>query len=109
MALLVSGFERPPESSAPPLCFHEPLSRTIRRHDADVELYLIREEHEISTFLVLKPGTTSSAVSNWAKQNEVRARQRSRYEHTVTRMKVQLSRVARRLHLNESRLLRRFR
>jgi SAM-dependent methyltransferase len=38
--------------------FHEPLSATIRAVDPDAECYSVREEHGITTFVVLRPPAT---------------------------------------------------
>ena len=53
-ALLVSGYEKALSTNSPMVYFHEALSETIRHIDPDSEIYLLREEHEITTFLVLK-------------------------------------------------------
>jgi SAM-dependent methyltransferase len=54
LALVVSGLERPVQPAPPTARFHEPLSTTIRRCDPEAEIYPLREEHGVATFLVLK-------------------------------------------------------
>lgn len=54
-ALLVSGYEQPPESRAPMVHFHEPLSATLRRLRPDASLEALRQVHEITTWLVVWP------------------------------------------------------
>jgi SAM-dependent methyltransferase len=54
-ALLVSGYEERPSSSAPMISFHEPLSRTLTRLTTDAEIHPLREAQGITTFLVLQP------------------------------------------------------
>jgi 2-polyprenyl-3-methyl-5-hydroxy-6-metoxy-1,4-benzoquinol methylase len=56
-ALLISGYERPPDTNSPMVHFHEPLSSTIVRLSPQSELYPLREVHGITTILVLKPPT----------------------------------------------------
>jgi len=53
-ALVVSGYEQPIPDAFPTVHFHEPLSATIRRFAPDVEVYPLREQHRITTVLVLK-------------------------------------------------------
>jgi len=54
-ALLVSGYEQPPESRAPMVHFHEPLSTTLRRLRPDASLEALRQVHEITTWLAVWP------------------------------------------------------
>ena len=54
-ALVISGYEQPLESASPMVHFHEPLSQTLERVAAGAEVYPLRNEHEITTFVVLKP------------------------------------------------------
>jgi len=54
-ALLVTGYEMVPGSGSSSIHLHEPLSETLRRLAPEVELYPLREEQEVTTFLVLKP------------------------------------------------------
>ena len=56
-ALLVSGYERPFTATSPMVFFHEPLSATIRASDTAAEIYPVRHDQEITTFLVVKPTT----------------------------------------------------
>ena len=51
-ALLVSGYEAPPKSGSPMIYFHEPLSASIRHFAPEADLRFLREEHEITTWLV---------------------------------------------------------
>jgi 2-polyprenyl-3-methyl-5-hydroxy-6-metoxy-1,4-benzoquinol methylase len=51
-ALLVSGYESPPKSGSPMIHFHEPLSASLRKFAPEADMRLMREEHEISTWLV---------------------------------------------------------
>jgi SAM-dependent methyltransferase len=51
-ALLVSGYEAPPNPTAPALRFYEPLSTSIRRVAPDADLRLLRTAHGITTWLV---------------------------------------------------------
>jgi len=53
-ALVVSGYEHPPQTSSPGDHFHEPLSTSIRRFDHEAEIYPVRAEDEITTCLVLR-------------------------------------------------------
>ncbi|MBV8199782.1 MAG: class I SAM-dependent methyltransferase [Acidobacteria bacterium] len=53
-ALVISGYERPIRPTLPTVHFHEPLSTTLHRLEPAAELYPLREEHEIVTYLVLK-------------------------------------------------------
>lgn len=55
LALLVSGYEAEPSSTSPMVHFHEPLSESLRSCREELEMYPVRVEHEITTFLVLKP------------------------------------------------------
>lgn len=54
-ALLVSGYDRPPERTSPIVHFHEPLVETLRRLGPDDVSAPLREVHGITTYLVLKP------------------------------------------------------
>jgi SAM-dependent methyltransferase len=54
-ALVVSGYEKPLDTLAPMVHFHEPLSATLRSVAPDAELYPVREEHGITTFVALRP------------------------------------------------------
>ena len=54
-ALVISGYEQPLASASPMVHFHEPLSQTLERVAPEAEVYPIRHEHEITTFVVLKP------------------------------------------------------
>jgi 2-polyprenyl-3-methyl-5-hydroxy-6-metoxy-1,4-benzoquinol methylase len=54
-ALLIAGYESPSTSGSPMVYFHEPLSTTILRSRPDAELYPLRYDHEVWTFLVLLP------------------------------------------------------
>jgi 2-polyprenyl-3-methyl-5-hydroxy-6-metoxy-1,4-benzoquinol methylase len=54
-ALLISGYDHPPDTDSPMVHFHEPLSTTLVRFAPGVELYPLREAHGITTFLALKP------------------------------------------------------
>ena len=71
--LLISGFERPPETLGPARHFHEPLSKTLLAVAPEAEYYPIREAHGSTTLVVLRPvpsphqrdlraGTLSSVV-----------------------------------------------
>ena len=53
-ALVVSGYDVPPTAASPMIHFHEQLSATLRAIDPSYELYPLRYEHEITTFLVLR-------------------------------------------------------
>lgn len=53
--LLVSGYERPPESDSPMVHFHEPLSSTVARAAPAVSRRTLREVHDITTLAVIKP------------------------------------------------------
>lgn len=57
---LVSGYEREHQSSSPMVFFHEPLSTTIGALDPSLEWYPVREEHSISTLLVVRPDVDPS-------------------------------------------------
>jgi SAM-dependent methyltransferase len=61
-ALLVSGYEHPFPATVGTVHFHEPLSRTLRRRDPAVEIYPLREDHPIATFLVLKASPAGGDV-----------------------------------------------
>jgi SAM-dependent methyltransferase len=54
-ALVISGYEQPLASASPMVHFHEPLSQTLERVAPEAEVYPLRHEHEITTFVVLKP------------------------------------------------------
>ena len=54
-ALVVSGYERPPDAPTPMCHFHEPLSVTLRVVAPEAEYYPVREENGITTFVVLRP------------------------------------------------------
>ena len=54
-ALLVSGYERPPDNQTPMIHFHEPLSTSLRRLRPDASLEALREAHEITTWLARWP------------------------------------------------------
>lgn len=54
-ALVVSGYDRPFSATSPMIFFHEPLARTLEGCGAGLEVYPLCEEHEVTTFLVLKP------------------------------------------------------
>ena len=53
--LLISGYERPLKSASPMVHFHESLSQTLEGAAPEAEVYPIRHEHEITTFVVLRP------------------------------------------------------
>jgi hypothetical protein len=53
-ALLVSGYERAPKWNSPMVHFHEPLSTTLTEFAPGAELYPLRENHGITSILVLK-------------------------------------------------------
>jgi SAM-dependent methyltransferase len=53
-ALVISGYEQPIGTPFPTVHFHEPLSKTIRRFEPAAEVYPLREEHQVTTLLVLK-------------------------------------------------------
>jgi len=57
-ALVLSGYERPLDAAAAMVHFHEPLSTTLRSVASDAEWYPVREEHGITTFVVLRPPST---------------------------------------------------
>ena len=57
-ALLISGYERPLATVAPMVHFHEPLSTTLLAVASDAEYYPVREEHGITTFVLLRPPAT---------------------------------------------------
>ena len=73
-ALVISGYEQPPPVTASPKShFHEPLSATLLAVAPDAEYYPVREEHGITTFVVLRqpslphprdlrPATLSSVI-----------------------------------------------
>ena len=54
-ALVISGYEQPLATVEPMVHFHEPLSATLRAVAPDAEYYPVREEHGITTFVVLRP------------------------------------------------------
>ena len=54
-ALVVSGYEQSRGPAYPMVHFHEPLSATLRAVAPDAEHYPVREEHGITTFVVLRP------------------------------------------------------
>ena len=54
-ALLISGYERSPQVLGPISHFYEPLSATLQAVAPDAEYYPVREEPEITTFVVLRP------------------------------------------------------
>lgn len=53
-SLVISGYERPCQTASSRVHFHEPLSTTIRRCDPEAEIYPLREDHDVTTILVLK-------------------------------------------------------
>ncbi len=53
-ALLVSGFDHPVQPASSMVHFHEPLSESLRRWSPSAEVYSLREEHDVTTFLVVK-------------------------------------------------------
>ncbi len=53
--LLISGYQDAPSSVSPMIHFHEPLSHTIERLDQTAQYFRLRDEHEISTFAIVKP------------------------------------------------------
>jgi 2-polyprenyl-3-methyl-5-hydroxy-6-metoxy-1,4-benzoquinol methylase len=57
-ALLISGYEQPLGTVTPMVHFHEPLSATLLVVAPDAECYPVREEHGITTFVVLRPPPT---------------------------------------------------
>lgn len=64
-ALLVSGYEEPPSGFSPMVHFHERLSKTISEAEPEAEIYLLREEHQIVTLLVLKPSDKQHRNDLW--------------------------------------------
>ena len=54
-ALVISGYEKPLGTVAPMVHFHEPLSVTLLAVAPEAEYYPVREEHGITTFVVLRP------------------------------------------------------
>lgn len=54
-ALVISGYELSPDAASPMCHFHEPLSATLRVVAPEAEYYPVREEHGITTFVVLRP------------------------------------------------------
>ena len=54
-ALVISGYEQPLGTVSPMVHFHEPLSATLLAIAPDAEYYPVREEHGITTFVVLRP------------------------------------------------------
>jgi SAM-dependent methyltransferase len=53
-ALVVSGYEHPIGPTFSTVHYHEPLTATLRRLDPAAEIHPLREEHQITTLLVLK-------------------------------------------------------
>jgi 2-polyprenyl-3-methyl-5-hydroxy-6-metoxy-1,4-benzoquinol methylase len=53
-ALLISGYERAPDTNSPMVHFHEPLSTTLERLAPLARRDQLREVHGITTILVLK-------------------------------------------------------
>ena len=53
--LVVTGYERPPDSQSSVLRFHEPLSATIGRVAGDAEIYPVHTRGPLTTFVVLRP------------------------------------------------------
>jgi SAM-dependent methyltransferase len=53
-ALVISGYEHPIPAVFPTVHFHEPLSATLRRCEPEAEIHPLREEHQVTTLLVLK-------------------------------------------------------
>jgi SAM-dependent methyltransferase len=56
-ALLISGYERAPETLGPICHFHEPLSTTLLAVAPEAECYPVREERGITTLVVLRPSS----------------------------------------------------
>lgn len=54
-ALVVSGYQRPFTTTSPMVFFHEPLEQTVAHADPNLEIYPLRAEHEVTTFLALSP------------------------------------------------------
>jgi 2-polyprenyl-3-methyl-5-hydroxy-6-metoxy-1,4-benzoquinol methylase len=54
-ALVISGYEKPADTVSPMVHFHQPLSTTLSAVAPDAEYYPVREEHGITTFVVLRP------------------------------------------------------
>ena len=54
-ALVISGYEHAPDAVPLTGFFHEPLSATLRAVAPEAELYPLRAEHGITTFVVLRP------------------------------------------------------
>jgi SAM-dependent methyltransferase len=57
-ALVVSGYEHPIGPTFSTVHYHEPLTATLRRLDPAAEIHPLREEHQITTVLVLKAPTS---------------------------------------------------
>jgi 2-polyprenyl-3-methyl-5-hydroxy-6-metoxy-1,4-benzoquinol methylase len=53
-ALIVSGYQDKPATRSPMVHFHEPLSVTLAEFAPDSELYPLRENHGMTTYLVLR-------------------------------------------------------
>lgn len=54
-ALLISGYEQPPDLASPTVHFHESLSRTLAMAAPDCEAYPVLEIDGVTTYLVLRP------------------------------------------------------
>jgi 2-polyprenyl-3-methyl-5-hydroxy-6-metoxy-1,4-benzoquinol methylase len=54
-ALVISGYEQQFGTLSPMVHFHEPLSTTLRMVAPEAEYYPVREEHGITTFVVVRP------------------------------------------------------
>jgi SAM-dependent methyltransferase len=54
-ALVISGYEQSRGTEYPRVHFHEPLSATLLAVAPEAEYYPVREEHGITTFVVLRP------------------------------------------------------
>lgn len=55
--LVVTGYERPPDSQSSILRFHEPLSVTLGREAGNAEIYPVDARGPVATFVVLRPPT----------------------------------------------------
>jgi len=53
LALVVSGYEAAPATNSPMVHFHEPLSKTLMEFAPGVELYPLRENHGMTTFILM--------------------------------------------------------
>jgi SAM-dependent methyltransferase len=71
--LLISGYQNAPTSGSPMIHFHEPLSETIERSDESAQYFKLREEHEISTFAIVKP----PFAENWPRRTDSSSRNES--------------------------------